>query len=426
MAVLQAHDWPGNVRELRNNIERLMILSGGDPDAVITADMLPEEIGSNVPLPVNGGAEHLMSLPLREAREIFEREYLLAQINRFGGNISRTAEFVGMERSALHRKLQSAGRQLAGARRRHAPEWHKAAQMDTRIVYVNGRYLPYARGRVHAEDRGFQFGDAVYEVCEVRGGRLVDETRHMAAAGALARRARHPPADGGAAPGRACCARPCGATACSDGLVYLQVVARRAAARLPVPARRCAADGRLPRAQRRARAQRGRRAEAGIAVKTMPDIRWGRCDIKTVMLLPASLAKEAARKAGAPGGLVRRRARASSPRAPRPTPGSSTARGGCITRQLDDAILRGVTRTTLIDVLRREGLELVERPFTVAEAKAAREAFITSATNIVMPVVRIDGQPDRRWRARAASRSTAARRISHRLPRWPSPGQLGR
>lgn len=109
IAVLQAHDWPGNVRELRNNVERLMILAGGDPGAVITADMLPEEIGSNVPLPVNGGAEHLMSLPLREAREIFEREYLLAQINRFGGNISRTAEFVGMERSALHRKLRALG-----------------------------------------------------------------------------------------------------------------------------------------------------------------------------------------------------------------------------------------------------------------------------------------------------------------------------
>jgi two-component system nitrogen regulation response regulator NtrX len=109
IAVLQAHDWPGNVRELRNNIERLMILSGGEPGTVITADMLPEEIGSNVPLPVNGGAEHLMSMPLREAREIFEREYLLAQINRFGGNISRTAEFVGMERSALHRKLRALG-----------------------------------------------------------------------------------------------------------------------------------------------------------------------------------------------------------------------------------------------------------------------------------------------------------------------------
>ncbi len=109
VAVLQAHDWPGNVRELRNNIERLMILAGGEPNTVITAEMLPEEIGSNVPLPVNGGAEHLMSLPLREAREIFEREYLLAQINRFGGNISRTAEFVGMERSALHRKLRALG-----------------------------------------------------------------------------------------------------------------------------------------------------------------------------------------------------------------------------------------------------------------------------------------------------------------------------
>ncbi|MFN0219127.1 MAG: sigma-54-dependent transcriptional regulator [Hyphomicrobium sp.] len=109
IAVLQAHDWPGNVRELRNNVERLLILAGGEPNAVITADMLPDEIGSNVPLPVNGGAEHLMSLPLREAREIFEREYLLAQINRFGGNISRTAEFVGMERSALHRKLRALG-----------------------------------------------------------------------------------------------------------------------------------------------------------------------------------------------------------------------------------------------------------------------------------------------------------------------------
>jgi two-component system, NtrC family, nitrogen regulation response regulator NtrX len=118
IAVLQAHDWPGNVRELRNNIERVMILVGGDDSALITAEMLPNEIGSNVPLPVNGGAEHLMSLPLREAREIFEREYLLSQINRFGGNISRTAEFVGMERSALHRKLRALGvssEQRAGA-----------------------------------------------------------------------------------------------------------------------------------------------------------------------------------------------------------------------------------------------------------------------------------------------------------------------
>ena len=110
MAVLQSHDWPGNVRQLRNNVERLMILAGGEPDAAITANMLPQDVGSMVPSMPNGnGGEQLMGLPLREARELFEREYLLAQINRFGGNISRTAEFVGMERSALHRKLKALG-----------------------------------------------------------------------------------------------------------------------------------------------------------------------------------------------------------------------------------------------------------------------------------------------------------------------------
>jgi two-component system nitrogen regulation response regulator NtrX len=109
MAILQSYEWPGNVRQLRNIIERLMILSEGDSDTIITAEMLPEELGGYVNLAPNGGGEHLMSLPLRDAREIFEREYLLAQINRFGGNISRTAEFIGMERSALHRKLRVLG-----------------------------------------------------------------------------------------------------------------------------------------------------------------------------------------------------------------------------------------------------------------------------------------------------------------------------
>src|SRR6516162_2390167 len=110
MAVLQSHDWPGNVRQLRNNVERLMILAGGDAEAVINADMLPQDVGSMVPsMPGSDGGEHLMGLPLRDAREVFEREYLVAQISRFGGNISRTAEFVGMERSALHRKLKALG-----------------------------------------------------------------------------------------------------------------------------------------------------------------------------------------------------------------------------------------------------------------------------------------------------------------------------
>jgi two-component system nitrogen regulation response regulator NtrX len=110
MAVLQSHDWPGNVRQLRNNVERLMILAGGDASAVLDASMLPPDVGSMVPnMPNGNGGEQLMGLPLRDAREVFEREYLVAQISRFGGNISRTAEFVGMERSALHRKLKALG-----------------------------------------------------------------------------------------------------------------------------------------------------------------------------------------------------------------------------------------------------------------------------------------------------------------------------
>src|SRR5438552_2548872 len=110
MAVLQSHGWPGNVRQLRNNVERVLILAGGEPDAVINASMLPQDVGSMVPsMPSDNGGEHLMGLPLREAREVFERESLVAQLSRFGGNISRTAEFVGMERSALHRKLKALG-----------------------------------------------------------------------------------------------------------------------------------------------------------------------------------------------------------------------------------------------------------------------------------------------------------------------------
>ena len=110
IAVLQSQDWPGNIRQLRNNIERLLILATGNPNSEITADMLPSEMSDALPpLPGGSGSEKIMGLPLREARELFEREYLTTQISRFGGNISRTAEFVGMERSALHRKLKALG-----------------------------------------------------------------------------------------------------------------------------------------------------------------------------------------------------------------------------------------------------------------------------------------------------------------------------
>ena len=110
MAALQAHNWPGNVRQLRNNVERLMIIAADAPEGVITADLLPAEVGNSTPAVSQGaGSERIIALPLRDAREMFEKEYLIAQINRFGGNISRTAEFIGMERSALHRKLKSLG-----------------------------------------------------------------------------------------------------------------------------------------------------------------------------------------------------------------------------------------------------------------------------------------------------------------------------
>jgi two-component system nitrogen regulation response regulator NtrX len=109
MAVLQAHSWPGNVRQLRNIVERLLILASDDAAQAISADLLPADLGASAPWGGQGRGDLVISMPLREAREIFERDYLVAQINRFGGNISRTAAFIGMERSALHRKLKSLG-----------------------------------------------------------------------------------------------------------------------------------------------------------------------------------------------------------------------------------------------------------------------------------------------------------------------------
>ncbi len=259
----------------------------------------------------------------------------------------------------------------------------------TREIYVNGRYLPYSQAGVHAEDRGFQFGDAVYEVCEVKDGRLIDETRHIArlarSLGELSMRAPMP-----AASLSRVMRETIRRNRVRNGLVYLQVSRGAGPREFTFPS-----EDVQPTLVVLARSVSPAKAEAsaakGIGVQTMPDMRWGRCDIKTVMLLPAALAKEAARKADAKEAwLVDAKGYV--------TEGASSnawildGQGRLITRQIDNAILRGVTRTTLIDLLKRENIELVERPFTVAEAKAAREAFITSATNAVMPVVRIDGQ----------------------------------
>ncbi|MBE0530126.1 MAG: sigma-54-dependent Fis family transcriptional regulator [Rhodospirillales bacterium] len=121
IAALQAYDWPGNVRELRNVVEWLLIMAPGTSEGAIHTDMLPAAVIAKTTVPSAGGSSEIMSLPLRDAREIFEREYLIAQVNRFGGNISKTAAFVGMERSALHRKLKSLGVQSEEGVRRIEP-----------------------------------------------------------------------------------------------------------------------------------------------------------------------------------------------------------------------------------------------------------------------------------------------------------------
>jgi two-component system, NtrC family, nitrogen regulation response regulator NtrX len=109
IATLQTREWTGNVRELKNNVERIMILAGGDPSSEITAAQLPSDVGATGPAAASFSGEHLLVLPLRDAREAFERDYITAQLSRFGGNISRTAQFIGMERSALHRKIKLLG-----------------------------------------------------------------------------------------------------------------------------------------------------------------------------------------------------------------------------------------------------------------------------------------------------------------------------
>ena len=257
-----------------------------------------------------------------------------------------------------------------------------------RVIYVNGRYLPYADASVHVEDRGFQFADAIYEVIEVRAGALIDPTRHLdrltRSLGEL--QMGLPMARAALTRVMAECVRR---NRVVDGTIYLQI-SRGARPRdflLPPPE---LAQTVVCIARPVPRAAADRRAATGIAVITRPDTRWARCDIKTVMLLPSSLAKQAAFEAGAreawfvdDTGHV--------------TEGASSnawivdAKGCLITRPVDSAILRGVTRTTLFDVIGKAGHEVIERAFTVAEAKAAREAFVTAATNIVMPVIRIDG-----------------------------------
>jgi D-alanine transaminase len=260
----------------------------------------------------------------------------------------------------------------------------------SRIAYVNGRYLPHNNAAVSVEDRGFQFADGVYEVCEVRGGRLIDATRHLSRLQRSLtelRMAMPMPLSALKVVLRETVRR----NRVHDGIVYLQVTRGAAPRDFPFPA-----EGTPPTIVVTARsndpAKLAALAEQGIAVITTPDIRWHRVDIKSVALLPNVLAKQAARDKGA------REAWLVDARGYVTEGGSSNAwivteDRALITRPLGHDILPGVTRSVVLDVLAAKKVRLEERAFTVEEAYAAQEAFVTSASQIVMPVVRIDGKP---------------------------------
>ncbi len=260
----------------------------------------------------------------------------------------------------------------------------------SRIAYVNGQYVPHAQAMVGIEDRGYQFADGVYEVCEVRGLRLVYERRHMARLDRSLRELRmaHPMTPKALGIVMRETVRR---NRVRDGIVYVQVTRGEMRRDFPFPP-----DGTRPSIVVTARShdtvKLEKQAADGIAVVTMPDLRWQRVDIKSVALLPNVLAKQAAREQGAKEAwLVDEQGRV--------TEGASsnawivTRDGKLVTRPLSGDILPGITRSVVIDLIAREGLGFEERPFTVEEAYAAREAFVTSASQLVMPVVQIDGRP---------------------------------
>jgi len=279
----------------------------------------------------------------------------------------------------------------------------------SRIAYVNGRYLPLRDAKVHVEDRGYQFADGVYEVCEGGGGRLIDESRHLERLKRSLSEIRIRMPMSAAALGvilREVVAR----NRIGYGIVYLQItrgVTRRDHA-FPVPQ---VEPSLVVTARPLNMARNAALAEKGIAVISVPDNRWGRVDIKSIGLLPNVLARQAAIDQGArdawfvdKDGAVTEAASANA--------WIVTPAGKLVTRHADHGILRGITRTVLFDVINAQNLAVEERAFTLEEAFAAREAFITSASQIVLPVVRIDGRPI--GDGRPGPVATALRRDFHR------------
>jgi D-alanine transaminase len=279
----------------------------------------------------------------------------------------------------------------------------------SRIAYVNGRYLPLRDATVHVEDRGYQFADGVYEVCEVRGGRLIDEPRHIQRLQRSLRELRIRMPMSPAALGvilREVVAR----NRIGYGIAYLQItrgVARRDHA-FPAPQ---VEPSLVVTARPLNMARNAALAEKGIAVIGVPDNRWGRVDIKSIGLLPNVLARQAAIEQGArdawfvdKDGAVTEAASANA--------WIVTPAGKLVTRHADQAILRGITRAVLFDVIKAQNLAVEERAFTLKEAIAAREAFITSASQIVLPVISIDGR--RIGDGRPGPVAAALRRDFHR------------
>jgi D-alanine transaminase len=256
----------------------------------------------------------------------------------------------------------------------------------SRVAYVGGRYLPHREAAVHIEDRGYQFGDGVYEVISVVGGCLVDEERHLSRLhrSLTELRINRPMSDTAL---KIVMREVIRRNGVGTGIVYLQVTRGVAPRDHAFPK---SAKPVLVVTSRRSRPADPRLGREGIAVITIPDIRWQRCDIKSVALVANVLGKQQAREAGAyEAWQIDREGQI--------TEGTSTnawivtGDNTVITRAADHAILNGVTRAAILDIIGREGYRLVERPFTVSEAKAAREAFLTSTTADLLPVVRIDG-----------------------------------
>ncbi|WP_119458685.1 D-amino-acid transaminase [Rhodospirillaceae bacterium SYSU D60014] len=277
-----------------------------------------------------------------------------------------------------------------------------------RLAYVNGRYVPHAQAAVHIEDRGYQFADGVYEVVPVYRGILVDEEPHLdrldrslselRIAWPMSREAL-----------RLILGELIRRNGLTNGLVYLQMTRGTAPRDHKFPA---ASETALVITTKRQNPISEAVLAEGVSVITIPDIRWRRCDIKSISLLPNVLGKQQAVEAGAyeawqvdDDGYV--------------TEGTSTnawivsAEGQLVTRGVEHAILNGITRRSLLDLVREAGIALEERRFTVAEAKAAREAFLTSSSSFVLPITRIDDSPVGSGKPGALTKRLREHYVSH-------------